>query len=99
MADLLEEWLPKIIEINGGQEIDIYTVTHLSQSLLTLLSTFDETMRLRKLIKAIIKTLEKYKDKLFGALQKPMQQPFRTCLSGVNKKLEEVGFDVKITLW
>jgi hypothetical protein len=57
MADLLEEQLIKISEVTSSQEIDGYILVHLSQCILTLISTFEETSRLKKIIKNSLKII------------------------------------------
>lgn len=88
MADLIEETLPKIAEINGGPEIDNYTLLHLCQCAMTLITTFDTGPRLKKIIKNTTKIIERYRDRVFNREQKAMQTSYRVCLSGLNKKFE-----------
>lgn len=65
---------------------------------MSLVGTFDETPRMKKLVKGLIKVIEKYKEKLFLGMQKPMQTSYRTCMQGVNKKLKECGLELKINI-
>lgn len=89
MADLLEEILPKIGQISGNAEIDAYTLIHLSQCAMTLMTVFDIGARLKKIVNNIVKIIEKVKDRIFGKEQKAMQTLYRTCLAGLNSKLAE----------
>jgi uncharacterized protein (DUF1810 family) len=89
MVDLLEEILPKIGQISGNPEIDAYTLIHLSQSAMTLMTIFDFGQRLKKVVSNMTKIIDKSKDRIFGKEQKAMQTPYRLCLAGLNKKLEE----------
>lgn len=57
---------------------------------MTLLTTFEEGERLTKIVKDMIKSVEKFKEKVFAKEQKVMQGPIRICLAGLNKKLQEV---------
>jgi hypothetical protein len=98
MADLLEEVLPKIAEINGGAEIDNYTLTHLCQCAMTLTTTFENAPRLKRLLKNMAKTIEKYRDRVFGREQKAMQVSYRVCIAGLNKKLEQEEIEVRIQI-
>lgn len=50
-------------------------------------------------MKGIVKIIEKCKDKVFGKEQKAMQTTYRTCLIGLNKKLEESELGIKIQIW
>ena len=56
---------------------------------MTLLSTFEPGNKLTQIVKQIVKVLDKSKEKVFTKEQKGMQGPIRTCLSGLNKKLQE----------
>jgi hypothetical protein len=49
-------------------------------------------------MKGIVKIVEKSKDKVFGKEQKAMQTTYRTCLIGLNKKLEESELGIKIQI-
>lgn len=98
MADLLEEVLPKITEINGGADIDNYTLIHLCQCGMTLATTFENAPRLKRLLKNMAKTIEKYRDRVFGREQKAMQVSYRVCIAGLNKKLEEEEIEVRIQI-
>jgi hypothetical protein len=89
MADLLEEILPKIGQISGNAEIDAFTLIHLSQCAMTLMTVFDFGPRLKRIMASIVKIIEKAKDRIFAKEQKAMQTPYRTCLAGLNSKLAE----------
>lgn len=65
---------------------------------MTLMSTFDSGQRLKKIIKNIVKIVEKTKDRIFAKEQKAMQAPYRTCITGLNTKLEENEMGIKIPL-
>lgn len=41
MVDLMEAAIKKIAEINGNTELNAYTLIHLSQCVLTLITIFD----------------------------------------------------------
>jgi len=61
IADLVEEEISKIAEISGGTEIDGYLIIHLSQCIMTLITTFESGPRLKKIIKSVLQILEKSK--------------------------------------
>ena len=88
IAELIEEQIGKVGLINGDLPLDTYLVTHLSQCVMTLLSTFEQGDRLTKIVKQMVKVIEKSKEKVFAKEQKGMQGPVRTCLAGLNKKLQ-----------
>lgn len=96
MVDLLEEWLAKIIEINGDNELNAYVLIHLSQSLMTLITIFDDTTRLKKLVKAMVKVIEKFKEKVLSREQKVMHEPYKTCIKGINSQLGDYGYELRI---
>ena len=99
MAELIEEEIGKVSLINGDLPLDSYIATHMSQCIMTLLTTFEEGERLTKIVKKLVKIIEKSKDKVFAKEQKGMQGPIRTCLAGLNKKLLENELNMKIQLW
>ena len=85
MADLLEEQVPKIAAISGGTEIDSYLVTHMCQVAMTLMTTFESEPRLVKMLKSVVKVIEKSKERIFSRDLKVMQGTLRTCLVGLNQ--------------
>lgn len=89
MADLLEEQIPKVASISGGTETDIYIIKHLVECAMTLVSTFEAEVRLVKILKSMIKVIEKAKERAFSRELKSIHNSVRTSLVGLNKKLEE----------
>jgi hypothetical protein len=58
MADLLDEEATKLASMNGSDlTLDSYLVIHLSQCIMTLLTTFEGGPRLFKLVKVLIKVI------------------------------------------
>jgi hypothetical protein len=55
---------------------------------MALLTVFDSGQRLKKIVGNMIKIIDKCKERIFGKEQKAMQTTYRTCLTGLNKKLE-----------
>ena len=78
--------------------MDKYLMIHLAQVAMTLLTTFEEGLRLVKIIKPIIKIIEKCKDRSYKSQQKTVQESIRACLNGLNKKLQENEVALKVQL-
>lgn len=83
---LLEGNLAKILEV-GGAELEAYSLVHLTQCSMTLLNIFEDTARMKKLIKAILRVIETLKERVFANKQKALQGLYVTCLAGLKKKL------------
>ena len=98
MADLLEEEIPKVAAISGGTEVDSYLITHLVQCAMTLISTFEGETKLVKMVKSIVKVIEKSKDRVFSRELKAMQHSIRTSLMGLRKKIEENELQIKLQI-
>ena len=99
IADLLEEQIPKVASINGGADMDVYIVKHLVECAMTLISTFEAEVRLVKIIKSMVKVIEKSKERAFSRDLKSIHNSVRTSLMGLNKKLEENEIQIKIQIW
>lgn len=61
MADLLEEEISKLAPVSGGSELDSYLIVHLSQCAMTLMTTFESEPRLVRMLKSLLKVIEKSK--------------------------------------
>lgn len=97
IADLIEEAIGKVSQLKEGK-IDTYLITHLTEVVMTLLTTFETGSRLAIIIKSIIKIIERSKDRCYKTELKTVQESIRACLKGLNTKLQENEINLKISL-